>query len=101
MQTKWEPPVRTVVAAMTIALSVSVACAQSMSGTGGMGGGKGGRGRSLPSNPEQQKADQQKKKAADDAYKAWLAKIPDAGKNMIRGRMRANRFNERYSTDSH
>jgi hypothetical protein len=31
-----------------------------------------------PQNTEQQKADQQKKKAADDAYKAGLKIIPDA-----------------------
>jgi hypothetical protein len=69
---------RAVVAAMVIALSVSAACAQSMGGAGGMGGGKGGKGRSLQSNPEQQKAEQQKKKAADDAYKAGLARIPNS-----------------------
>jgi hypothetical protein len=44
---------------------------------GGMGG-KGGKGRNTPQNTEQQKADQQKKKAAEDAYKAGLKTIPDA-----------------------
>ena len=43
---------------------------------GGKGGGKGRH--SSPQNTEQQKADQQKKKAADDAYKAGLKIIPDA-----------------------
>jgi hypothetical protein len=44
---------------------------------GGMGGKGGGKGRA-PQNSEQQKADQQKKKAAEDAYKAGLKMIPDA-----------------------
>ena len=35
-------------------------------------------GRAAAQNTEQQKADQQKKRAADDAYKAGLKMIPDA-----------------------
>jgi hypothetical protein len=34
--------------------------------------------RNSSQNTEQQKADQQKKKAAEDAYKAGLQRIPDA-----------------------
>jgi hypothetical protein len=45
---------------------------------GGMGGGRGGGKGRTSQNPEQQKADQQKKKAAEDAYKAGLKMIPDA-----------------------
>jgi hypothetical protein len=40
-------------------------------------GGKGGKGRNSPQNAEQQKAEQQEKKAIDDAYKAALGRIPD------------------------
>jgi hypothetical protein len=44
---------------------------------GGMGGGRGGKGRAAQ-NSEQQKADQEKNKAAEDAYRAGLKMIPDA-----------------------
>jgi hypothetical protein len=40
-------------------------------------GRKGNKGRNAPSTAEQQKAEQQKKKAIDDAYKAALGRIPD------------------------
>jgi hypothetical protein len=63
---------RLLVATLTIALMAGPAYAQNMGGKGG------GKGRNSPQNAEQQKADQQKKKAADDAYKAGLKIIPDA-----------------------
>ena len=63
--------VKILVAVLALVLLFSPACAQNM-------GGKGGKGRNAPQNSEQQKADQQKKKAADDAYKAGLKTIPDA-----------------------
>jgi hypothetical protein len=56
---------------LAIALLASPVYAQN---AGGRGGGKG---RASP-NSEQQKADQQKKRAAEDAYKAGLKTIPDA-----------------------
>jgi hypothetical protein len=62
---------RLLVATLTIALLAGPAYAQKA-------GGMGGKGRNSPQNAEQQKADQQKKKAADDAYKAGLKIIPDA-----------------------
>ena len=65
-------------AALALALLLSPAYAQNAGGMGGMGGGKGGGKGRAPQNSEQQKADQQKKKAADDAYKAGLKMIPDA-----------------------
>jgi hypothetical protein len=60
-------------AVFALALLVNPVYAQN---AGGMGG-KGGKGRTSQ-NSEQQKADQQKQKAADDAYKAGLKRIPDA-----------------------
>ena len=65
------------VAALALVLLASPAYAQNVGGMGGMGG-KGGKGRNAAQNSEQQKADQQKKKAAEDAYKAGLKMIPDA-----------------------
>jgi hypothetical protein len=41
-------------------------------------GGKGGKGSHPPQNAEQQKAEQQKKKVIEDAYKSALGRIPDA-----------------------
>ena len=41
-------------------------------------GGRGGKGRGSPQSTEQQKVDQQKKKAVDDAYKSALGRIPDS-----------------------
>jgi hypothetical protein len=69
---------RFLAAVLALALLASPAHAQNMGGMGGGGtGGKGGgKGRNSPQNTEQQKADQQKKKAADDAYKAGLQRIP-------------------------
>jgi hypothetical protein len=67
-------------AVLALAMLLGPVYAQNAGGMGGMGGmgGKGG-GKGRPSqNPEQQKADQQKKKAAEDAYKAGLKMIPDA-----------------------
>jgi len=61
---------RILAAALAFALLANPVCAQN---TGGRGAGKG-RGSQ---NSEQQKADQQKKKAAEDAYKAGLKMIPD------------------------
>lgn len=60
-------------AVLAFALLVSPVCAQNAGGLGG----KGGKGRTSQ-NSEQQKADQQKQKAAEDAYKAGLKRIPDA-----------------------
>jgi hypothetical protein len=64
-------------AVLALALLLNPVYAQNAGGMGGMGGKGGGRGRA-PQNSEQQKADQQKKKAAEDAYKAGLKMIPDA-----------------------
>jgi hypothetical protein len=60
-------------AVLAFALLVSPVYAQNAGGLGG----KGGKGRTSQ-NSEQQKADQQKQKAAEDAYKAGLKRIPDA-----------------------
>jgi hypothetical protein len=65
---------RTLVAGMIIALLASTACAQDASS---LGGGKGGKGRKQAQNTEQQAADKAKQKAADEAYKAALKRIPD------------------------
>ena len=48
---------------LTLVLLASPAYAQNM-------GGKGGEGRNSPQNADQQKAEQQKKNAAEDAYQA-------------------------------
>jgi hypothetical protein len=66
--------VKILVAVLALVLLASPAYAQNVGGTGG----KGGKGRNAAQNSEQQKADQQKKKAAEDAYKAGLKMIPDA-----------------------
>jgi nitrate reductase cytochrome c-type subunit len=65
---------RIVAAVLALVLVVSPVYAQN---AGGMGGRAGGKGRASQ-NSEQQKADQQKKKAAEDAYKSGLKMIPDA-----------------------
>jgi hypothetical protein len=62
---------RFLLAALAIAVLAGTAYAQEM-------GGKGGKGRGSPQNSEQQKADQKKKQAIDDAYKSGLGRIPDA-----------------------
>jgi hypothetical protein len=62
---------RILAAVLALLLLMSPVYAQN---AGGKGGGKG---RSAQ-NPEQQKADQEKKKAAEYAYKAGLKMIPDA-----------------------
>jgi hypothetical protein len=64
---------RYLIALLILAVLAGSAHAQAVGG-GGKGGGKG---RNAPQNTEQQKADQQKKKAAEDAYKAGLKRIPD------------------------
>jgi hypothetical protein len=61
---------RILVAMLVVAFLAGTADAQNM-------GGKAGKGRNTPQNAEQQKAEQQKKKAAEDAYKAALGRIPD------------------------
>jgi hypothetical protein len=61
---------RILLAALAIAFLAGTADAQDM-------GGKGGKGRNASQNTEQQKAEQQKKKAIDDAYKAAVGRIPD------------------------
>ena len=61
-------------AVLALALLVSPAYAQFGGGMGGKGGGKG----RAAQNSDQQKVDQQKKKAAEDAYKSGLKRIPDA-----------------------
>jgi hypothetical protein len=67
---------RILAAVLALALLVSPVYAQNAGGMGGMGG-KGG-GKRAAQNSDQQKADQQKNKAAEDAYKAGLKRIPDA-----------------------
>jgi hypothetical protein len=63
---------------LALLLLVSPVYAQSAGGMGGgMGGRGGGKGRAAQ-NSEQQKADQEKKKAAEDGYRAGLKMIPDA-----------------------
>ena len=65
---------RTLAAGMIIALLASTACAQDASS---LGGGKGGKGRKQAQTTEQPAADKAKQKAADEAYKAALKRIPD------------------------
>jgi hypothetical protein len=62
---------RLLVATLTIGLLAFPAYAQNA-------GGMGGKSRNSSRNTEQQKADQEKRKAADDAYKAGLKIIPEA-----------------------
>jgi hypothetical protein len=62
---------RFLAAVLTIVSLVGPASAQNM-------GGKGGKGSHPPQNAEQEKAEQQKKKAIEDAYKSALGRIPDA-----------------------
>ncbi len=62
---------KTLLAVLTIAALAATAHAQDMSG-------RRSKGRGSPQSTEQQKADQQKKKAVDDAYKSALGRIPDS-----------------------
>lgn len=58
-------------AMLAIAVLAVTAHAQDM-------GSRGGKGRGSPQSSEQQKADQQKKKAVDDAYKSALGRVPSS-----------------------
>ena len=68
---------RFLVAAITMAMLASTAFGQDASGTGGGMGGKGGKGRHAQQDTEKSKADNDRQKAADEAYKAALRRIPD------------------------
>ena len=67
---------RFVSVALALAIVTGSALAQEMRDMGGIKGG--GKGRHAAQSSEQQKAEQDKKKAAEDAYKAGLKSIPDA-----------------------
>jgi Spy/CpxP family protein refolding chaperone len=70
---------RLIFAILALGLMVASASAQNIGGAGAMGGGGrgGGKGRNSAQNTEQQKADQQKKKAAEDAYiQCWSKSDP-------------------------
>jgi hypothetical protein len=67
---------RFVSVALALAIVTGSAFAQEMPDTGSMKGG--GKGRHGAQSSEQQKIDQEKKKAAEDAYKAALKGIPDS-----------------------
>jgi hypothetical protein len=62
---------RILASVLTLALLANPVYAQN---AGGRGAGKG----RASQNSEQQKGDQQKKKATEDAYRAGLKMIPDA-----------------------
>jgi hypothetical protein len=64
---------RFLVTALIIAMMANTAYAQDASSLGG----KGGKGRKAQQDTGQQKADKDKQKAADEAYKAALKRIPD------------------------
>jgi len=64
---------RVISVALALAIVTGSAFAQSMRDTG-----SGGKGRHAAQNAEQQKIDEEKKKAAEDAYKAALKSIPDS-----------------------
>jgi uncharacterized protein YdeI (BOF family) len=71
-----ETNMRFISVALALAIVTGSAFAQE---TGGVGSMKGeGKGRHAAQNSEQQKVDQAKKKAAEDAYKAALKSIPDS-----------------------
>jgi hypothetical protein len=70
-------PMRFLVAAVAMAMLASTALGQDASGTGGGMGGKGGKGRHAQQDTEKSKADNDRQKAADEAYKAALRRIPD------------------------
>jgi hypothetical protein len=68
---------RLFLAGIIIAMLANSTYAQDVS-TPGIGmGRRGGKGRKPAQNTEQQAADKAKQKAADEAYKAALKKIPD------------------------
>ena len=70
---------RFVPVALVLAIVTGSAVAQEMRDTGGVRGvGGEGSGRHAAQSPEQQKVDRDKKKAAEDAYKAALKGIPDS-----------------------
>jgi len=65
--------------ALALAIVTGSAIAQEGRDTGGVRGvGGEGSGRHAAQSPEQQKVDRDKKKAAEDAYKAALKGIPDS-----------------------
>jgi hypothetical protein len=65
--------------ALALAIVTGSAVAQEGRDTGGVRGvGGEGSGRHAAQSPEQQKVDRDKKKAAEDAYKAALKGIPDS-----------------------
>jgi hypothetical protein len=80
---------RILAAILTFILLASPLYAQNV---GGRGGAKG----RASQDAEQQKADQQKKKATDDAYKAGLKMIPMPRKSMIHGKMHGSDTMQHY-----
>jgi hypothetical protein len=68
---------RLLVATLALALLAGPVCAQSVGGMGGGGGKGGGKGKNAAQNNDQQKDSAQKNKAADDAFKAAMKRIPD------------------------
>jgi len=65
--------------ALALVIVTGSAVAQETQDTGGVRGvGGEGSGRHAAQSPEQQKVDRDKKKAAEDAYKAALKGIPDS-----------------------
>ena len=62
--------------ALALAIMTGSALAQELRDMGGMK--SEGKGRHAAQNSEQQKIDRDKKKAAEDAYKAALKGIPDS-----------------------
>src|SRR5262249_26083284 len=70
-RTTWETEagMRILLAVLVIAVLTGTAHARDM--------GHGRKGRGSPHSAEQQKADQQKQKAGDDAYRSAIGRIPD------------------------
>ena len=68
--------------ALALVIVTGSAVAQETRDTGGVRGVRGvggeGSGRHAAQSPEQQKVDRDKKKAAEEAYKAALKGIPDS-----------------------
>jgi hypothetical protein len=70
---------RLVSVTLALAIVTGPAVAQEIRNTGGVRGvGGEGSGRHAAQSPEQQKVDRDKKKAAEQAYKAALKGIPDS-----------------------